>query len=90
MQQNLYGTRYGFAHKLNSVHKLPKFFLEAKALKEDLNNPKFIEQAITYAWTRGCTWAVLSDFENVMIFNAEWKTDNLLHNLLRDIPCQES
>jgi type I restriction-modification system DNA methylase subunit len=75
---------YGFR-----INGIPKFFLEAKALKEDLNNPKFIGQAIDYAWAKSCTWAVLSDFENVMIFNAEWKTDNLLHNLLRNISCQE-
>jgi type I restriction-modification system DNA methylase subunit len=75
---------YGFR-----INGIPKFFLEAKALKADLNDPKFIEQAIDYAWAKGCTWAVLSDFETVMIFNSEWKAENLLQNLLRSISCRE-
>ena len=76
---------YGFR-----INGIPKFFLEAKALKEDLHNPKLIGQAIDYAWAKGCTWAVLTDFESVMIFNAEWKTEeNLMQNFFREIPCQE-
>ena len=75
---------YGFR-----INGIPKFFLEAKSLKEDLDNPKFIEQAINYAWHKGCTWAVLTDFESVKIFNAEWKTSNPLQSHLKTIPCQE-
>ncbi len=75
---------YGFR-----INGIPKFFLEAKALKEDLDNPKFIEQAINYAWHKGCTWAVLTDFESVKIFNAEWKTSNPLQSHLKTIPYQE-
>ncbi len=75
---------YGFR-----INGIPKFFLEAKAIKENLDNPKFIEQAINYAWHKGCTWAVLTDFESVKIFNAEWKTTNPLQSHLKTIPCQE-
>ena len=75
---------YGFR-----INGIPKFFLEAKSLKEDLDNPKFIEQAINYAWHKGCTWAVLTDFESMKIFNAEWKTSNALQSHLKTIPCQE-
>ena len=75
---------YGFR-----INGIPKFFLEAKSLKEDLDNPKFIEQAINYAWHKGCTWAVLTDFEAIKIFNAEWKTSNPLQSHLKTIPCQE-
>src|SRR3989344_7241336 len=64
---------YGFR-----INEIPKFFLEAKSLKEDLDNIKFIEQAINYSWHKGCTWAVLTNFENVKIFNAEWKLANPL------------
>ena len=88
---NEYPASKGHVDYAFRVKGIPKFFLEAKALKEkDLNNPKFIGQAIDYAWAKGCTWAVLSDFKSVMIFNAEWKTEeNLLQNLFREIPCQE-
>ncbi len=75
---------YGFR-----INGIPKFFLEAKSLKEDLDNSKFVEQAINYAWHKGCTWAVLTDFESVKIFNAEWKTSNPLQSHLKTIPCHE-
>lgn len=78
--------RVDFGFRLNGI---PKFFLEAKPMKADLTTQSYIEQAIDYAWTKGCTWAVLTDFEDIMIFNAEWKTQNLLHNQLKSIKCHE-
>jgi len=75
---------YGFR-----INGIPKFYLEAKALKEDLDNPKFIEQAINYAWHKGCTWAVLTDFESIKIFNAEWQTSSPMQSHLKTITHQE-
>ena len=75
---------YGF--KLNGI---PKFFVEAKPLKGDLDNIKYIEQAINYAWNKGCTWAVLTNFEVVKIFNAEWKTSDLLKSKFITLHCHE-
>lgn len=75
---------YGF--KINGI---PKFFLEAKALKEDLNNPNYIEQAINYAWHKGCTWAVLTNFEIIKILNAEWKISNPFQSHFITIACKE-
>jgi len=66
---------YGFR-----IDGIPKFFLEAKSLKVDLDNPKFFEQAVSYSWHKGCTWAVLTDFEAVKILNAEWKAANYLQS----------
>ncbi len=66
---------YGFR-----IDGIPKFFLEAKSLKVNLDNEKFFEQAISYAWHKGCTWAVLTDFEAVKILNAEWKAANYLQS----------
>ena len=48
---------YGFR-----INGIPQFYLEAKSLKEDLDNPKFFEQAVSYAWHKGCTWAILTNF----------------------------
>lgn len=74
---------YGF--RLNGI---PKFFLEAKSLKEDLDNPKFVQQAINYSWHKGCTWAILTDFEAIKIFNAEWKSINPLQAQFgQTLPC---
>jgi len=78
--------RVDYSFRINGI---PKFFLEAKPLKEDLNNPKFIEQAINYAWIKSCTWAVLTDFESLKIFNAEWKISNPLQSHFMTIPCYE-
>tara|TARA_Y100000310_G_C20628394_1_gene787206 strand:- start:681 stop:1253 length:573 start_codon:yes stop_codon:yes gene_type:complete len=66
---------YGF--RLDGI---PKFFLEAKSLKEDLENPKFVQQAINYSWHKGCTWAILTDFEAIKIYNAELKNINPLQS----------
>jgi len=62
---------YGFR-----INAIPKFFLEAKSFKEDLDTRKYIEQAISYAWHKGCTWAILTNFEQLKIFNAEVRADH--------------
>ncbi len=78
--------RVDYSFRINGI---PKFFLEAKALKEDLDNIKFVEQAINYAWHKGCTWAVLTDFEAIKIFNAEWKSANPLQAQFgQTLPCR--
>ncbi len=66
---------YGFR-----IDGIPKFYLEAKSLKADLDKEEYFEQAISYAWHKGCTWAVLTDFEAVKILNAEWKAANYLQS----------
>lgn len=71
---------YGFR-----IKGIPKFLLEAKAIPVDLNKTKFAEQAINYSWHKGCTWAVLTDFEGIKVFNAEWKSRNVSENLFLDL-----
>ena len=76
---------YGFR-----INNIPKFFLEAKSFKEDLDNRKFIEQAINYSWHKGCTWAILTNFESIKIFNAEVKTEHpWLSQLKPTLHCNE-
>jgi type I restriction-modification system DNA methylase subunit len=75
---------YGF--RINGV---PKFFLEAKALGENLDNQKFFEQAVNYAYYKRCPWAVLTNFETVKILNAEWEAPNYLHSHFMTIKCNE-
>lgn len=52
---------YGFR-----INGIPKFFLEAKSLKENniQTNHKYIEQAIDYAWMKSCSWAVLTNLKH--------------------------
>jgi type I restriction-modification system DNA methylase subunit len=75
---------YGF--RINDV---PKFFLEAKALREDLDNQKFFEQAINYAYYKRCPWAVLTNFETLKILNAEWETPYYFSSHFMTIKCNE-
>ena len=55
------------------IGNVPRFFLETKRANEDLNDPRWVQQLIDYTWTKSVTWALLSDFEGLRVFNAEWK-----------------
>jgi len=71
--------RVDYAIRINGM---PKLFVEAKALRGDLDQPKWAKQAINYAWHKGVIWAVLTDFEEVKVFNAEIKSTYPLQSLL--------
>ena len=57
---------YGFY-----INGRSKFYLEAKPLRADIYREEYADQAIKYSWNRGVTWAVLTDFETVKVFNAQ-------------------
>lgn len=48
-----------------------KFNVEAKSLKTDLNREDYANQAVKYSWNKGAIWAILTDFENLKVFNAQ-------------------
>ena len=73
---------YGFR-----INGIPKFFLEAKSLKTELDNPKFIQQAINYSWLKGCTWAVLTNFKELRIYNAESPDTPFAQSLFKRLVC---
>ncbi|EQB64596.1 MAG: hypothetical protein AMDU3_IPLC00004G0174 [Thermoplasmatales archaeon I-plasma] len=66
------------------INGIPKFFLEAKSLKEEdiQNNPKYVTQAIDYAWMKSCSWAILTNFETIAVYNADWKSSTPNGNVL--------
>jgi len=69
-----------FSFRLGEV---PRFFLETKKVREDLNDPRWVRQAVDYAWTKSVSWALLSDFEGLRVFNAEWRvTDPFMAEFL--------
>ena len=80
---------YGFR-----INGIPKFFLEAKELNEDLDGYRtidgikitFAEQAISYAWLKQCTWAVLTNFRELRLYNAEIKEAN---NMWFSLDCEK-
>ncbi len=68
---------------------IPVMFLEAKSLKVDLDEWKWAEQAINYSWNKSVTWAVLTDFEGIKVFNAEIPPKNLSSNLFFELKWNE-
>ena len=67
-EDNTSNGRVDYAFKL---HGVSQFYVEAKSFKEDLNDPKYIKQAISYAYNKGVTWAILTNFQYLRVFNAQ-------------------
>lgn len=63
-----------------------KFYLEAKALKSDLNQEVYAYQSVKYSWNKGATWAILTDFESLKVFNAQDIDSSLANKLFFEIP----
>ena len=68
------GVDYAF-----KLHGVSQFYVEVKPPRADLGKPEYAKQAITYAYNKGITWAVLTDFEGLQVFNAQ--TGRLFLNL---------
>lgn len=49
--------------------RVPRLLIEAKALKEDLNDRKWISQIIGYAAVAGIEWAVLTNGDEYRLYN---------------------
>jgi len=71
------------------INHIPVMFLEAKAMKVDLDEWKWAEQAINYSWNKSVTWAILTDFEGIKVFNAEIPPKSLLQNLFFELKWNE-
>jgi len=71
-----------FSFRLRGI---PCFFLETKKIPEDLEDPRWARQAINYAWLKGVTWAVLTDFEGLKVFNAEWQETIPVRAIFKDL-----
>jgi len=75
-----------FAFYLDGV---PRFYLETKRIPVDLSDPRWGQQAINYAYLKGVTWAVLSDFEELKVFNAEWQESSPQKAIFLDLHWEE-
>jgi len=71
-----------FAFRLRDI---PRFFVETKKIPENLEDPRWARQAINYAWLKGVTWAVLTDFEGLKVFNAEWQETLPARAIFKDL-----
>ncbi|MCJ7491768.1 MAG: N-6 DNA methylase [Dehalococcoidia bacterium] len=64
-------VRPGFADYAFIRHGMVRFYLESKKLEEDLDQEEFVRQVITYAYSRGVSWAVLCNFSRLVVFDAQ-------------------
>jgi len=71
VEDNISGKRVDYAFRVNHI---VKFYLEAKGVNENLEDRKWLDQAINYAWLKGVTWAVLTNFKKIKVFNTELQT----------------
>lgn len=85
-EENVSKGRVDLAFRLNNI---PVMFLEAKALRVDLDEWKWAEQAINYSWNKSVTWAILTDFEGIKVFNAEIPPKSLSQNLFFELKWHE-
>ena len=66
-----------------------KFYLEAKRFNGDIHDEKFANQAIKYSFNKGATWAVLTNFETLIVFNAQDIEGKLSDKKFFEINCSE-
>jgi len=64
-----------------------KFYLEAKKFNVDIHDEKFANQAIKYSFNKGATWAVLTNFETLVVFNAQDIDGKLSDKRFFEITC---
>jgi len=81
-ETDVLGKRVDYAFMISGN---TKFLVEAKPLKADLDMKIHAKQAIKYAWNKGITWAILTDFESIKIFNAQAHSKLLLDKLVFEI-----
>ncbi len=86
VEEKISKGRVDYSFKMDGISK---FYVEAKAPKEDLNNNVFMEQAINYAWLKSVTWTILTNFEELRVFNAEWESKNPRDKIYIDLKWDE-
>lgn len=77
------GKRVDYAFHINNT---TKFFIEAKKIDVDLREERWAEQAVMYAWHKSVPWAILTDFESLKVFNAEWDEPDIERSIIFEIP----
>jgi type I restriction-modification system DNA methylase subunit len=75
-----------WAFRLRGV---PVLYLEAKRPGTNLDDPVPAHQAINYAYNKGVAWAILTNFESLRLYNAEWDAPNPNLNLFFEIPYRD-
>jgi type I restriction-modification system DNA methylase subunit len=66
-----------------------KFFVEAKPLGENLEDPDRLRQTIGYGYGKSVTWTVLTNFERTLILNSDVKEANPARSVFIDLPAAD-
>lgn len=85
-EEQISGDRVDYGFYLNGRIK---FYLEAKKLSVDLHREEYAKQAIRYSWNKGVTWAILTDFETLIVFNALSPEKSLAGKKYLSFTCEE-
>ena len=73
---------------LFKIKQVSKFCVEVKSIRHELTGEDR-EQAISYAYNKGVTWAILTNFTRTQVYNAEIKTSDLKSILFLNLQCQD-
>jgi predicted type IV restriction endonuclease len=61
------------------IRGVSRFYLEAKALRAELSsNSEWVKQAVTYAYSRGVPWVVLTNFKELWAFGGDVRAQRFL------------
>jgi len=63
------------------INGIPRIIVEAKAAGISLDDPVAIRQAVSYAANKVCSWAVLTNFNRVIIFYVDRKGDTPFYRI---------
>ena len=76
---------YGFR-----ADNLPMFYLEAKGLNaQNMEQGKWISQAVNYSWLKAVPWAVLTNFRVLKVLSAEAKVSTPASVQFFEIKCDD-
>lgn len=75
---------YGFY-----LNNRAKFYLEAKKFGVNIHDEKFANQAVRYSFNKGATWAILTNFETLIVFNAQDIQGKLHDKRFFEINCND-
>ncbi len=82
-------VRPGFADYAFIRRGRVQFYLESKKLEEDLEQEEFVRQVITYAYSRGVSWAVLCNFRRLVVFDAQEEMDEAKPRYVINLGCED-
>jgi len=80
-------VRPGFADYAFLQHGVVRFYLEAKPLDDDIYQEQYARQVITYAYSKGTAWAVLTNFARLVVFDALEQLDGGAPRRVLDLEC---